>query len=196
MDKANISYLLESSLNEIYVFHESTLLFQYVNSAALNNLGYSLSQMTKMTPVDIKPELELDDFQELAIPLRTGEKNKLEFQSLHERADGTNYPVEVHLQLIDWKDSRVFLAMVLDITERVKSYQSLRESERRLKEAQRIAHMGNWHWNIITGDLHWSDEIYRIFGLIPSNLRPPMRHSSRPSILMTDNLLWTQWIWP
>jgi PAS domain S-box-containing protein len=41
------------------------------------------------------------------------------------------------------------------------------KSEERLAEAQRIAHLGNWDWNIITNELHWSDEIYRIFGLTP-----------------------------
>jgi PAS domain S-box-containing protein len=43
----------------------------------------------------------------------------------------------------------------------------LRLSEARLTEAQRIAHLGNWDWNIITNELLWSDEIYRIFGLTP-----------------------------
>lgn len=36
-----------------------------------------------------------------------------------------------------------------------------------LTEAQRIAHLGNWEWDIASGVLHWSDEIYRIFGLVP-----------------------------
>ncbi|RPJ78614.1 MAG: PAS domain S-box protein, partial [Alphaproteobacteria bacterium] len=36
-----------------------------------------------------------------------------------------------------------------------------------LEEAQSIAHLGSWDWNILTGDLSWSDEIYRIFGLSP-----------------------------
>ena len=45
--------------------------------------------------------------------------------------------------------------------------EALRESERGLAEAQRIAHLGNWDWNIITNSLLWSDEIYRIFGLQP-----------------------------
>ena len=52
-----------------------------------------------------------------------------------------------------------------DITERKEAEKALRESEQSLANAQRIAHMGNWEWNIVTGDLHWSDEIYRIFGL-------------------------------
>ncbi len=44
-----------------------------------------------------------------------------------------------------------------------KAYISLKESETGLSEAQRMAHLGNWDWNIITNELHWSDEIYRIF---------------------------------
>ncbi|MBU0592242.1 MAG: diguanylate cyclase [Gammaproteobacteria bacterium] len=37
----------------------------------------------------------------------------------------------------------------------------------RLAEAQRIGHMGHWDWDIEHGTLHWSDEVYRIFGLLP-----------------------------
>lgn len=40
-------------------------------------------------------------------------------------------------------------------------------SEASLAKAQRIAHLGNWDWNIVTNELLWSDEIYRIFGLAP-----------------------------
>jgi len=45
-----------------------------------------------------------------------------------------------------------------------KAYNSLKESEKSLTEAQRIAHLGSWDWNIVTNGLYWSDEIYRIFG--------------------------------
>ena len=48
-----------------------------------------------------------------------------------------------------------------------KAYSSLKESEKGLAEAQRMARLGNWDWNIITNELHWSDEIYRIFGRAP-----------------------------
>ena len=39
--------------------------------------------------------------------------------------------------------------------------------QKRLEIAQRIGRMGSWDWNIATGELLWSDEIYRIFGLDP-----------------------------
>ena len=43
----------------------------------------------------------------------------------------------------------------------------LRENEASLSAAQSIAHVGSWNWDIQTGALRWSDEIYRIFGLEP-----------------------------
>lgn len=49
---------------------------------------------------------------------------------------------------------------VMDLTRQV-------DAERRLARAQEIAHLGSWDWDIVTGDLAWSDEIYRIFGLEP-----------------------------
>ena len=45
--------------------------------------------------------------------------------------------------------------------------QALREREQNLADAQRIGHLGNWNRNIVTNELQWSDEIYRIFGLTP-----------------------------
>lgn len=51
-----------------------------------------------------------------------------------------------------------------------KAYNSLKESEKGLAEAQKMAHIGNWEWDIITEEAYWSDELYRIFG---RNLEEP-----------------------
>lgn len=49
--------------------------------------------------------------------------------------------------------------------------EALRKSSERLKGAQSISRLGNWDWDIATGELAWSDEIFRIFGLDPQ-VRP------------------------
>jgi len=48
-----------------------------------------------------------------------------------------------------------------------KAYSTLKEKEELLSDAQEMAHVGNWEQNFVTGKLHWSDEMYRIFGLKP-----------------------------
>ena len=55
-------------------------------------------------------------------------------------------------------------ALLAEIVERRKAQEALFRSEASLAEAQRIAHLGNWEWNISTNEIYWSDEIYRIFG--------------------------------
>ncbi len=52
------------------------------------------------------------------------------------------------------------------------AYDSLLENEMRLNEAQKIAHLGNWDWDLLTDKLYWSDEIYRIFQLDPLEITP------------------------
>lgn len=54
-----------------------------------------------------------------------------------------------------------------DITERKRAEEELRKSDERLREAQAMAHIGNWNWDITGNNLYWSDEVYRIFGLKP-----------------------------
>jgi len=51
----------------------------------------------------------------------------------------------------------------------------LRESEARLREAQSIAQCGSWMWDISTNKTYWSDEMYRILGLIPQSIPPSSR---------------------
>ena len=59
-----------------------------------------------------------------------------------------------------------------NITERMLTQQALQQSEHRLKEAQRIGRMGNWRWQASSGQLEWSEEIYRIFGRDPNDFEP------------------------
>ena len=51
----------------------------------------------------------------------------------------------------------------------------LRESEARLREAQSIAQCGSWVWDISRNKTYWSDEMYRILGLIPQSVPPTSR---------------------
>ncbi|MGO9387878.1 MAG: PAS domain S-box protein, partial [Methanobacterium sp.] len=59
-----------------------------------------------------------------------------------------------------------------DITERKKAEEALYKSRAELNRAQKIAHIGSWTWDIIADEVTWSDESYRIYGLVPGELEP------------------------
>jgi PAS domain S-box-containing protein len=66
----------------------------------------------------------------------------------------------------------VFCGVTLDITDRKVAETAIHESQRQLKEAQRLAHVGNWEFDTTTGTVTWSEELFRIFGLEPAAVAP------------------------
>jgi PAS domain S-box-containing protein len=59
-----------------------------------------------------------------------------------------------------------------EIRERTLAAERLTQSEQRLEEAQQIAHIGGWQWEIEPNQVTWSDELYRIYGLEPRSFAP------------------------
>ena len=68
--------------------------------------------------------------------------------------------------------SEYFVSQIVDITERKRAEEQLRQREAELKRAQRLAQMGSWLWDLKSKTIAWSDELYRIHGYDP-NLPPP-----------------------
>ena len=72
-----------------------------------------------------------------------------------------------------WFENRIYPSAdgltiyFLDITERKQVEETLRHSQRMLGEAQDVAHMGSWEWDIVADKVTWSSELYRIYGLEP-----------------------------
>jgi PAS domain S-box-containing protein len=79
--------------------------------------------------------------------------------------------------LSSWRQNRKLLAQARspsDTTEHKRAEEErqalshdLQESKARLEEAQRVAHMGHYYWDLIGNRVTWSDELYRIYGLTP-----------------------------
>jgi diguanylate cyclase (GGDEF)-like protein/PAS domain S-box-containing protein len=64
------------------------------------------------------------------------------------------------------------LGSIQDITERKRAEEALRRNEAALAEAQRIAHLGSWEYDFVTGEVRWSDEVFRIAGHAPRSFSP------------------------
>ena len=67
---------------------------------------------------------------------------------------------------------RGYIGFVLDMTQERRTGEALRKSESELKEAQHLAQIGNWSWDIENNTTSWSEELYNIFGM-DANEAPP-----------------------
>ncbi|HEU5054528.1 MAG TPA: ATP-binding protein [Hanamia sp.] len=113
--------VLQRSVNEILTFSKETLEVKYINEGGLGNLGYTKEEIRGMNVLNIKPDFTEASFRQMVKPLVNGEKEKLVFITTHKRKDGTTYPAESHLQLLKQNEQEIFVAIVLDVTERMRS---------------------------------------------------------------------------
>jgi PAS domain S-box-containing protein len=123
-----LSNIIQKSLNEIYMFNSDTHRFEYVNEGALRNLGYTLDEMLQMTPQDIIPKYTPSKFKRLVEILHKDIEEKIVFETENKRKDGSLYPVEVHLQLIRDDYKKIFVAIIIDITDRKKAEAIIKKS--------------------------------------------------------------------
>jgi len=71
------------------------------------------------------------------------------------------------------ENARLYHDFALDLTERKRAEQALRQSEAHLAEAQRLTHTGSWVFDPTTGIVrYWSEEMFRIFGMTARNGPP------------------------
>jgi two-component system sensor kinase FixL len=127
--------IVENSLNEIYIIDIKSLRFVQVNNGARQNLGYSLPQLQTMTPLDLEPERTAEEFQDLIQPLLSAQADRVEYETLHQRSDGSTYEIQIHLQTTIFGNRDVFVATALDITQRREAQRSV-ERQRASMQAE------------------------------------------------------------
>ena len=131
--QALFASILDNSANEIYIFDSQSLKFTHVSQGARKNLGFTLSELKNMTPLDLKPAMTHTAFKKLLKPLINNEYEYIIFETLHQRKNSTIYPVEIHLQIIKGVGGvDQYVAIILDITERKKSLSKQQKHEAEL----------------------------------------------------------------
>jgi diguanylate cyclase (GGDEF)-like protein/PAS domain S-box-containing protein len=92
------------------------------------------------------------------------------FETRHRHKDG--HVIEIEVSTIFLRESNQLAVFLRDITERKRAQAELQHSQALLNEAQRLGHLGSWELDLVSGELHWSDETYRIFELDPAQFSP------------------------
>ena len=144
-----------------------------VNKTVEEMFGYSREELLHVTIQEIssgEPPYSLADA--IHWIRTTCTEGPQSFEWLYKRKNGVCFWAEVIMS-----DTRIggegrVLAVVRDIAERKKAEVELQKSEERLSRAQAIAHVGDWEWDIATNMVHWSDELYQIYGFRPREIAP------------------------
>lgn len=93
------------------------------------------------------------------------------------RADGQVILVEEVNRILRDDDGAVvrYIGHVVDVTDRRRAEAELRRREAALQESLRIAQLGHWVWELESDDVHWSEELYELLGLDPTETQPSWR---------------------
>ena len=155
--------LFEASPLPKWLYDPTSLAILAVNDAAVEHYGYSRDEFQSMTIKDLRPPEEVPKL--LTALERTRPGNHHAGLWKHRKKDGTVIDADVYIHEVTLDGSRLRLAVVLDVTETLRAETKLRESEANLTEAQRIARIGSWTFDLTTNAVTWSAELYRIFGI-------------------------------
>jgi PAS domain S-box-containing protein len=144
------------------------------NAAFQKMLGYSLKELQTKSIPEISHAGDDLATREYYRRMLAGEIDSFTMEKRHIRKDGTVIWTNLTGTTTRGEDGvpQLIFGIVEDITERKKTEQAVRHSARRLNEAQQIAHVGNWEWDVITNEVFWSDELYRIYGYRPGEISP------------------------
>jgi len=160
--------IVESGNEGIWVFDlDGTT--AYVNARMASMLGYTVEEMASISLLEVLDDEGRDQGAAFLARQREAGGTTESAECLLLRRDGE--PVWTVISHSPWQDQNGrylgLIAFVNDITERRRLGDELRRREEQLAEAQRVAHLGSWQWDIGADQLQWSDELYRIFGLAP-----------------------------
>jgi len=147
------------------------------NYAAVNMLKcQDKAELLSIHPAIFSPEFQPDGERSLVKSIKMDAlayKNGYhQFEWIHKKMDGEEFPVEVTLKPVPFSDREVLLVVWHDITRRKQAEELIRQKKAMLSETQQLTHSGSWETDLLTGKNDWSDETFRIFGLDPAGETP------------------------
>ncbi len=171
--------LLAENTNDVIWTMDQNLRFTYISPSVLKLRGFTQDEVMKQsidllfTPASLQIAIEAMEIGAKLVQQGVKEIPPQVLELEQPCKDGSTIWTEVIVNTIFNEEGNFdfFLGVTRDISDRKKNQDKLIESEEYLKEAEMIAHIGHWIFDIANNDLKWSDEIFRIFELKPQKFK-------------------------
>jgi PAS domain S-box-containing protein len=156
------------------IFVHQGFKYVYVNPEAEKITGHTKEELLNMNFWDwVSPEYQ-EILRDRGLARLRGEKVVSRYEVKYRAKDGREGWADFAAGLIEYGGRPAVIAVAFDITKRKKAEKALRKSQYILSKAQEISHVGNWAWDLKTGQMNWSDEGFRIFGHNPGEVYPSL----------------------
>src|SRR5580704_14070199 len=161
-EKEQLDGLFELSPDAVILTDEDFHVLR-VNKEFTRIFGYTAEEVAgQWLPELIMPEELRAEALKNRDALISGKR--VELEAIRQRKGGVRFDVSVVGKGISLGFEHVGVYFIYrDITERKKAERKLERSEANLLESQRLVHTGSWAWNVRTGGLFWSREIFSIY---------------------------------
>jgi diguanylate cyclase (GGDEF)-like protein/PAS domain S-box-containing protein len=161
--------------SDIMTILEADGTIRYESPAVERVLGYRSEEMIGTDAFDYVHPDDLDSVLETFLEGIATKRPTAVIEFRFRHADGSwRYLEAIGVNLLEDPAVRGVMVNSRDITERKRAEEARQRSEAGLAEAQRMAHLGSWEWNVKTGEAYWSDEVFRIYGFEPRSVTPSL----------------------
>jgi PAS domain S-box-containing protein len=174
--------LLAEHLPDLVIFaFDTDLRIWAATGGGIRARGWTTEEFIGMTVPEIAGATRADDIRACCLAALAGERTQLEMVG-YEPPDRL---WSLHFVPLGGPGTGDGMVLCRDVTEQRRAEELLRASQRQLAEAQRIAQVGSWEWDLETDKLTVSDELCRLFGL-PIGIRMTMAEGVAAAIHPAD----------